>query len=336
MPALLVAGVGLDVLFAFLVLWILAKQHPAWLDAPLHWIFKDRRSWWARILLKPLHIVESGIKAGVRWVVAIISQAAHGAATMAGKFFHGTAWLADLMTLGLQRLASETLLALRYLRNQAIPKLINVQVAPVRAEAKLALATATATADTVTAGSIELANGLRALPWSAPLGWPARVAAMMNALEHLWDDWFKNGKPALIKATTVTLPRIAGDLNDVLDDLYHSGADSLPRIRTRLKTLEGKIGNIGSAAWWQAGVEAAIAAAAGVAVATVSLGLRALFCRNTQALAKNVCGLPTSYLDELLTVFFAVEAIENLPTLVRILQSITEETVEGLQALAEV
>lgn len=336
MPALLVAGVGLDVLFAFLVLWILAKQHPQWLDAPLHWIFKDRRSWWARILLRPLQVVASGIKAGVRWVVGIISQAAHGFATMAGKFFHGVAWLTDLYTLGLQRLASETLLALRYLRNQAIPKLVEVAVGPVRADARLAKAIAQATADTVTAGSIELANGLRALPWGAPLGWPARVAALMNAFEHLWDQVFKHIVPRLDLIQYTTLPRVAGDVQDIFDDLYRSGRESLPRIRSRLDTLEKGLGRIlaDPLAW----LEAILLSVAGVAMLTRVLSRIApdLFCNSTRALTRQVCGLPLDYLGELLTLLFAVEAIENLPTLVRIMQSVAHETTEGLVDLAGV
>lgn len=331
-----IAGVGLEYVLLFCVLLILAQHHKQWLDPIFAWIFKDRHAWWAKVLLYPVHVVGTVWHAAVHFITSVISNAAAGGAGAAGRFFHGLEYLTDLSTLSAQRFAAETLLAFRYLRNQAIPKLIEVSVAPVRRDAALAKATAQATADVVTQGSVELANGLRSLPWGTPLGWPARVAALMNAFEHIWDQVFKHVIPRLDLIQYTTLPRVAGDVADIWDDLYRTGRNSLPRIRARLGNLEADVAGILSnpLAW----LEAILLSVAGIAMLTSVLAKVApnLFCDNTKNLTRQFCGLPLSYMDELLTFLFAAEAIANLPTLVRVMQGVTRETTEGLHELAEV
>ena len=326
-----IAGVGLEYVLLFCVLLILAQHHKQWLDPIFAWIFKDRHAWWAKVLLYPVHVVGGIWHAAVHFITSVISNAAAGGAGAAGRFFHGLEYLTDLSTLSAQRFATETLLGFRYLRNQAIPKLIEVSVAPVRRDATLAKALAQASADTITAGSVELANGLRSLPWGAPLGWPARVAALMNAFEHIWDQVFKHVIPRLDLIQYTTLPRVAGDVQDIWDDLYRTGRNSLPRIRTRLGNLEDDVAGIfnNPLAW----LEALLVSGAGILMLTRVLAKVApnLFCDNVTRATRELCGFDPSILDDLLGLLLLAAGPFSIVEAARFLQGVTDEVADGVR-----
>lgn len=327
---------ALALLATYIGYLILQRTLDAWLRPVLQWLFAPRQSFWKRALLWPVREVGKGLKAVLSYVAAILGGAFYLAGAALARFLHAVGWTEDLLTLGMQRAFQAMVDGMIYLREVAVPKLIAAQVKPVADKANTAFALATAATTTLTGISTEFANGLRSLPWGAPIGIVPRITAFWNAFEHIWDQVFKHIVPRLDLIQYTTLPRVAGDVQDIFDDLYRSGANSLPRIRQRLGQLEGKIGDIGSTAWWEAGVLAVIAAIAGVTVAAARLGIQSLFCRNTQGLTRQVCAAPNTYIDEVLALVFAVEAIENLPTLVRIMQGVARETAEGLQQLAEV
>jgi hypothetical protein len=64
--------------------------------------------------------------------------------------------------------------------------------------------------------------------------------------------------------------------------------------------------------------------------------LPGIFCRNTNEVGKVLCGLDSGLLDVFLLGVTAELALGGLPELVRELQAVTRESVEALQALAEV
>lgn len=327
---------ALALLAAYIGYLILQKSADAWLRPLLQWLFAPRQSFWKRVVLWPVQQIGRGVKAVMRYVLAVLGGALYLAGAALAHYFNAVRWTEDLLTLALERGFAAAYDGLIYLREVAVPKLIAVQLKPVADQARNAYALATAATTTLTGISTEFANGLRSLPWGVPGGIVQRVAAFWNAFEHLWDQVFKHIVPRLDLIQYTTLPRIAGQVADIYDDLYRTGRNSLPNIRRRLADLEAGLGKILSnpLAW----LEALLVSAAGILMLTRVLAKVApnLFCNNTTNLTRQWCSAPTAYIDELLAVFFAVEAIENLPTLVAIMQGVARETADGLHQLAGV
>lgn len=328
--------IGLALLATYIGYLILQRTMDAWLRPVLQWLFAPRQSFWKRVLLWPVAEIGKGLKAVMRYVGAVLGGAFYLAGAALARFFHGLGWTEDLLTLGMSRMFAAVYDGMVYLRNVAIPTLIGIQLAPVRDAANIAKALATAATTTLTGISTEFASGLRSLPWGAPQGIIPRVAAFWNAFEHIWDQVFKHVIPRLDLIQYTTLPRIGGRVDDIVDDLYRSGADSLPRIRTRLGNLEKRIGNIGTDAWWEAGILAGIAALAGVAVTAVSIGIRALFCRNTVKAARALCATSPGNFDGLFDLLVAGAILSNFHDYVRLMQGITGATTSEIKDLLEV
>lgn len=329
MPAVAIELVGWSILLTVLVLWAMGHNTPTWVGSLLHWIFKDRRSWWANILLKPVQIIVGGIASGVRFLTRVIMGSIWNGLTLVGRALHGYAWLLDLASLNYLRLAQEMLLAFRYLRNTAIPRLANAAVDLIRPQVTTALATAQAVAKDLTQASTNIAAGLRQLPWGVPLGFPARVGALMDAIGHLWDDYFHNLKPAFVHLTTVVLPKELGRIDDVWDDLYHSGADGIAGIRRRLKTLEDALTGLGTSSWWQLGVLGAIAALAGVSIAIVRASIGSLFCRNTRDVTGRLCAASPTSIANLLALFAGFALVLDPKLVLRLGQEV-EQSLDGV------
>jgi hypothetical protein len=292
--------IGLIALVLVVAYLALQKAADAWLKPLLQWIFAPRQSFWAKVLIWPVHEIGHGLKALQRYVLRVLGAAYFLAAAALGRFFHAYAYVLDELLVGAEAFARDVAKAFDYTRHVLIPTLIETALRPLRADVVLAKALATAATTTLTGISVEFAAGLRSLPWGVPQGIVARVAAFWNAFAHLWDQVFRHVVPRLDLIQYTTLPRIAGRLDDVWNDLYRTGRDSITGIRTRLRTLESAIGGVDTAAWWQAGVLAAIAALAGVTIAVVRTGIRSLFCRNTRGVAQKLCGMDEALIAGLL------------------------------------
>ena len=326
-PAALLAGL----LAIGLVLAYLLLQHAAqaWLRPILQWIFAPRQAFWKRVLLWPVREIGHGLAAVERFVMRVLGDAYFAAASVVGRWLHAYAYVLDNLFVGLEALARDVRNAFAYTRNVMVPALIRAATRPMLDDINLAKSLAQAATTTLTGISIAFAEGLRSLPWGAPTGIINRVNAFWNAFEHIWDQVFKHVIPRLDLIQYTTLPRLGARVDDIFDDLYRDGIDSLPRIRTRLRNLEEKLRDIGTSEWWQTGVTGAIAALAGVSIAAVSIGLRALFCRNTQNVARKICAMDEALLAGLLagSLTFALEIDPRL--VVRVGQEM-ENGLEGI------
>src|SRR3970282_2254013 len=128
----------------------------------------------------------------------------------------------------------------------------------------------------------------------------ARFAYFANGVETLWDKVWKDLAPKLSQAITVTIPKLAGRITNLENDLYKTGADSLPQIRTRLKVLEAKFAGLLKGLTFRDAVLGMLAALAGVTVAVLTATLPSLFCRNTRGVAKRLCAFDETMLANLL------------------------------------
>lgn len=328
--------IGLAILATYIGYLILQRTMDAWLRPVLQWIFAPRTSMWKRLLLWPVREIGRGVKAVMRYVGAILGGAFYLAGAALARFLTAVGWTEDLLTLGMTRAFRAVVDGLIYLREVAVPKLITAQVKPVADKANTAFALASAAATTLTGISTEFGSGLRSLPWGAPIGIVPRVAAFWNAFEHLWDQVFKHIVPRLDLIQYTTLPRVAGDVADIFDDLYRTGRNSLPNIRKRIATIEDALGGLfaNPIAW----LEALLVSVAGLAMLVRVLERVApqLFCRNTTKVARQLCAADFGNLDALLELLTAAVIIANFETYVRILQGATATTASGIKELLEV
>lgn len=330
------AALAATLLAIGLVIGYLILQHAAqaWLRPLLQWIFAPRQSFWGRVLSWPVREIGKGIKAVERFVMRILGDAYFLAAAGFGRWLHAYAYVLDGLLVGAEAFARDVAQAFNLVRTHVIPTLIDVALKPIRSDLNIAKALAQAATTTLTGISVEFANGLRSLPWGVPSGITNRVAAFFNAFEHIWDQVFKHVIPRLDLIQYTTLPRVAGRVDDIFDDLYHSGADSLPRIRTRLGQLEKRIGNIGTAEWWEAGILAGIAALAGVTIAVVRTSIGSLFCRNTRGVAKAICGMDELLVAELLAGTLAFGLLLDPALVIRTGQTVESAVEDGIRKMA--
>lgn len=122
-------------------------------------------------------------------------------------------------------LPAQTYRALHYLRHTTLPEYVTARLNPVIQQLNTALALANAANTTLTAVSVAIADGLRALPWGVPPGLPQRVETWMETYNRLWDHVWD---------------RITPRVNTLWDDL-------VPQLRRDVDALlRGGIGNIGT------------------------------------------------------------------------------------------
>lgn len=328
--------IPIAILLTILLYLALQKATDAWLKPLLQWIFAPRQAFWKRVLLWPVQEIGKGLVGVIHWVKVHLGAAFYLAASKVGRWLHALAWVTELPDLAFERLAKTTLDAFTYIRNVAIPQLVDAAVRPVRQTANTAKAEADAALSTLTGISTEVAAGLRSLPWGVPGGITNRFAAFFNAFEHIWDQVFKHIIPRLDLIQYTTLPRIAGDVADIFDDLYKTGRNSLPNIRRRLANLEGDFAGIFSnpLAW----LEALLLGTAGLAMLARVLAKVApeLFCRNTTKAARALCAADPTAFDGLLELLVAGAILANFHDYVRLMQGVTAETTSGIKTILEV
>ena len=129
-----------------------------------------------------------------------------------------------------------------------------------------------------------------------------------------------------------TLPRVKAldrDMEQVLDH-------SIPALRARTRELEDGASN--TFRWIRRHPLSATTGvfAGAVAVALGRLGGGWIRCSNWRKIGRVGCRMPLGTLEGLIALFTAEEAIRDLPSLVREMQLIASETVEGIQKIAQV
>lgn len=156
-------------------------------------------------------------------------------------------------------------------------------------------------------------------PRAGPIAAGVKVGtrAIVGELQGI-ERWIGSKGRVAYREATVELPHeIAGlrarDLS--LSRLYE-------RLRRRLARLDK--------------LTVGTAFAGAVAIALSRLGVGWVRCTNWNRIGRTVCRTPFSSVDGLIALLVAEQAIRDLPSLVRELQLVTRETVEGIQRIAQV
>lgn len=288
------------------LMWVLFGHFviAPWMDEQ----FGGKKPWWRKISLNPLAFIKGKVKKLIRRITSEMGQRFVMASPHAARWLRRQAQTLEQLS-GVVVASNEAAYkAFGKLRNVTIPTLIEGALKPVRVTATNALALATGTATTLTAVSTQIALGLQALPWGAPIGLPNRVAAWMNSYEQLWDQFFKVAKPALVKATTVDIPLLWKEALAISQYVYG-------KLEPRVEALEVGFAEFksflsGLPAQTQAQLDKLInpaffALAVGAAVAKFAPNL---FCKNVTSTTQRICGQDEAMWAQLLagTLLFAL------------------------------
>jgi hypothetical protein len=159
---------------------------------------------------------------------------------------------------------------------------------------------------------------------------PVRAVATnaTHAAQHAWDE----ARAVSHSVAHGVYPR----LQAAEWEIEHVLEPTVAGLRARTRALE----HGGTRLWrWLRTHPQTVATGAfvgAVSFALTRLGGGWIRCANWRKLGRRVCRMPMTDIDALLGLFVAVEVIENLPTLVRIMQGVARETAEGIKELADV
>lgn len=287
---------------------ILGLFYVLYLKPLLDWATRPAGGFFKRIVFWPLKKAGEAIERFVRGHIAALLNAYVARSGPLVRLIENLTELTQRVAGTLGDDAEATYKALVTLRKVTIPQLIEGALKPVRVTATNALALATGTATTLTAVSTQIALGLQALPWGAPIGLPNRVAAWMNSYEQLWNQFFNVAKPALVKATTVDIPLLWKEALAISQYVYG-------KLEPRVEALEVGVAQFksflsGLPASSQAQLDKLInpaffALAVGAAVAKF---VPNLFCKNVASTTQRICGQDEAMWAQLLagTLLFAL------------------------------
>lgn len=316
-------------LFGAIVLLVLLDRTDAWLRSLLVWIFKERKSFWKRVLTWPLtkivpalarieHAVSSALGHAVAWTLKPVTG-----------MFHSLAVIARDSSIALGYLAQQTHDALYYLRHTAVPRLIETAVAPVRTVANNALAAARAVTTRINRIEDRFTGALAALGIGVWATLDNALVGFAHYVDNLHDQVWQVVTPRVNQLFYTLVPQLTRQLGDIASDLYESGIESIYGLRTRVKTLEDALGRAISGLSDE--VLAILGTVAGVAAIEAILTRIApeLFCKNTRAVNRKLCGLDENLIESLLAGAFGLLVALNVEEIAQLSHD-GFEAIEGL------
>lgn len=138
-------------------------------------------------------------------------------------------------------LPAQTYRALYTLRHVTMPRYVTARLEPIAARLNTVQAIAQGAATTLTAVSVEVAAGLRSLPWGVPAGLPARIETFFNTYKRLWDHVYDTLTPRLNRVLDELLPELRRDLAALAQRVEQRIDARLDSLASRLRALEERL-----------------------------------------------------------------------------------------------
>jgi hypothetical protein len=236
------AAPALVVLLIDALIWLLFGQLVVfpWIEEQMG----GSQPWWKRVALKPVQFIERRAK---RLVERLKSDAANRFALSSpsiARWLHRNALILEQLSGVVVASNEATFKAFNTLRRTTIPTLIAQALQPIKLRLGQAEALVRGVADTLTAVSVEFADGLRALPWGVPAGLPQRVSTFFVTYKRLWDKVWDELAPRVTALWTQIVPELRQRL-DALEKGAGGGiGQALQALRNRVTALENQAGNI--------------------------------------------------------------------------------------------
>lgn len=296
MPLVLV---GLGVLISAAFILAASQTFTMWLRPLNDYIHRPQHGLFkkaVKVLATPLVISAQQLEHEVR---SVMSRWAVGHLPVLARWFSGLTAAALAWNAEIAHVADDVADALSVLRHHTIPRLIRHAIRPVDRLAHRGFAKAVAALAFGHYLERRFLHGIDRLQTRLE----HLIARRIHGIDRLIREHVIPRIRALERAITVALPR------------------RLLRAERRLSRLEKALG---------------LAALTGVVLRVLARRFPWLFCRTWTRLGRRICGVNPSYIDDVFGLLLTAEVIANLPTLVRVMQSVTRETAEGIRDLSGV
>jgi hypothetical protein len=237
-PLLAPAAVALAGAVACLILlYIVDMWFRSWAFDEGH----DDPGLFARVFKWGLGRVRSYVRKLEKRVVARLSNAVAARSPLVVRGLNNATELVDRLGTTFTDLPAQTHRALYTLRHVTMPDYVTGRLEPVFAQLNSVRALAQASVNTLTDVSIEIANGLRALPWGVPAGLPNRVATLMETYNRLWDHVWDRITPRVNTLWDELVPQLRRDVDSLLRGAAGNIGTRLQALTLRVEAIEAAI-----------------------------------------------------------------------------------------------
>lgn len=334
-----VGGVALGdmiLVLGCIVLLMMRHQIDAWCRPLVVGLTHPHTALWKRVLTAPFrYVLGPAATFALRYAERILAWHVRVILKPCVAFIHGCAVITSELAYLILHFPAEVHWALHYLRHVAIPTLIHAAVAPVAklaGEAKTLALGLRHDADAI-AGSV--ADSLNGLGWITNADFFGALRNLAHAFAHLWHYVYGE-----VTARLGVLERDSLDLLHGIDELTRRLGEL---VAGKLHDLDVAVGGLLDTvdldlkpfidALRRGIIPAAMLGAIVAALAAVWDGI---FCRNTNAVGRHLCGIDNSLLDAFLADVTGVLVLGSLVEVTRELQGVVRETTEAIAELAEV
>lgn len=319
-----------------LLIVLMSQMATHWMNPIISAVMHPNHALWKRILTAPFrYVLGPAAKASVHYATAFLNWNAHALLRPCVRFFHGIAVLISEANYIILHLPAEVHWALYYLRHIAVPHLIHAAVAPVARLASDAKELALRIDHDATAAAGAIADTLTGLGWITGATFFGALRNLAHAFAHLWAYVYGEvtTKLGVLEREAIDLRRGIDDFGTRLGDLIAGKVATLERaVAGLLDTVDTDLKPFIDAL--RRGILPVAMLAAIVAALTAAWD--GIFCRNTNAVGRHLCGLDTAMLDGFLLAITAEMTLGGLDELVHELQAVVGETASAVRALAEV
>jgi hypothetical protein len=331
-----IAGATMALLLSGIVLYILLRTLDQWCRPLINGLTHGHSSLWKKILLSPVrYVLGPAARFALHYTRVALGWAVHACVRPAVRWLHELAILVGELAAWLEHFPADVHWALHYLRHVAVPRLIHAALLPVIKLANEAHKLAAALRKEADQAGAAIGATLTGIGWLTGATFFGSLRNLAAAFAHLWRYVYGELTSDLrvaerairtLRADAATLERyVHGSLLGLIHRLTAVVDDVIDTVYVDLKPFADAL---------RRGV------IPGLMLTGILEGLRRLlpgiFCRNTNEVGKVLCGLDSGLLDVFLLGVTAELALGGLPELVRELQAVTRESVEAIQALAEV
>lgn len=292
------AAPALIVLLLDALIWCLFGQFVIlpWLDEQ----FGHGNPWWKRVALWPVNVVKRRASKLLHRITSEFSHRFAMAAPQGARLLRRQAAHLEQLTGVVVASNQATYNAFHYIRRTLVPTLIERAVAPLRTQLTNLRTRVDGIEDRERRVSNAIASTLRKLPWGVGGDYVPNFAQWLSSYAHLWNQYFNVTRPQLATLFAVTLPKLQQQVANIYDDLYRTGRNSLDGIRKRLHDLEVGVAKVLTDPTTWVLTALGLAAVPALTATGMRTALRNLTCRNTQAVARELCAMDQTMLAELL------------------------------------
>lgn len=312
-PAALAAGAVVIGLFVVVTYWFVILPITEWLTRSDGGLLR-------RIALWPLKKATQATQRFAREHIASLKRWVAANATPLVLMLDQLAEVVQRTAGTLGDMSEQIYEALWTLNHETIPRKITAALVPIKATLTRHTDRLDAIEDLNRRTAVVIGEGLRALPWGAPGSYVGNFSAWWNSYRHLWNQTFNVLMPRVTELWANRVDNLRNRIQAIEHTLDAIQTQGLPAIRQRITELERGVATIltDPTTWVLTALGLAIVPALSATGMRAALGN--LTCRNTQTVAREICGADASLIDDLLGVLLLLVGPISIVELTRAIQ----------------